>query len=35
VYSRFVLLDDNESLHHTNDPDTRSIRGQYMRRERP
>jgi hypothetical protein len=28
VYSRFVLLDDNVSLHHTNDPDTRSLRGQ-------
>lgn len=32
VYSRFVLLDDNESLHHTNDPDTRSLRGQYIKR---
>jgi hypothetical protein len=32
VYSRFVLLADNESLHHTNDPDTRSLRGQYIKR---
>lgn len=31
IYSRFVLLDDGMSLHHTNDPDTRSLRGQYMR----
>jgi hypothetical protein len=31
VYSRFVLLDDNLSLHHTNDPDTRSLRGQYIK----
>ena len=28
VYSRFVLLDNNEFLHHTDDPDTRSLRGQ-------
>lgn len=33
VYSRFVLLDDNVSLHHTNDPDTRSLRGQYIKRD--
>ena len=30
VYSRFTLLDDGISFHHTNEPDTRSLRGQYM-----
>lgn len=33
VYSRFVLLDDGESLHHTNDPDTLSLKGQYIKRK--
>jgi hypothetical protein len=32
VYSRFVLLDDNISLHHTNDPELPSIKGQYIKR---
>jgi hypothetical protein len=31
VYSRFVLLDDNTSLHNTNDPHTPSVLGQYMK----
>lgn len=30
VYSRFILLNDGKSFHHTNDPDTKSIKGQYM-----
>ena len=30
LYSRFNLLQDGRSLHHTNEPDTRSLRGQYM-----
>jgi hypothetical protein len=30
VYSRFFLLPDKRSFHHTNDPDTRSIKGQYL-----
>jgi hypothetical protein len=30
VYSRFTLLSDGKSLHHTNQSDTLSIRGQYM-----
>ena len=30
VYSRFTLLDDGLSFHHTNEPDTLSLRGQYM-----
>lgn len=30
VYSRFLLLPDGETLHHTNQSDTLSIRGQYM-----
>ena len=30
LYSRFGFLNDGRSLHHTNEPDTRSIRGQYM-----
>lgn len=33
LYSRFILLDDNASLHHTNDPDTISLRGQYLKLE--
>ena len=32
VYSRFILLSDGQSLHHTNDPDTRSLLGQYIKR---
>jgi len=31
VYSRFFLLPDGKSLHHTNDPDTISIKGQYLK----
>jgi hypothetical protein len=30
VYSRFFLLPDGRSFHHTNDPDTLSIKGQYL-----
>ena len=30
VYSRFNLLHDGRSLHHTNEDDTRSLKGQYM-----
>lgn len=30
VYSRFFLLPDGLSFHHTNDPDTLSIKGQYL-----
>lgn len=30
IHSRFVLLNDGKTLHHTNDADTRSIKGQYM-----
>lgn len=29
-YSRFLLMEDGLSFHHTNESDTRSIRGQYM-----
>jgi hypothetical protein len=31
IYSRFFVLPDGK-LHHTNDPDTRSIKGQYLER---
>jgi hypothetical protein len=30
VYSRFFLLPDGRSLHHTNDSDTKSIKGQDL-----
>jgi hypothetical protein len=30
IYSRFILLNDKKSFHHTNDPNTQSIRGQYF-----
>jgi hypothetical protein len=30
LYSRFSLMEDGLSFHHTNEPDTRSIRGQFM-----
>lgn len=30
LYSRFILLGNLNTLHHTNDPDTKSIKGQYM-----
>jgi len=30
LYSRFILLKGHRSFHHTNDPDTQSIRGQYL-----
>jgi hypothetical protein len=30
VYSRFFILPDGKTFHHTNDPDTRSIKGQYL-----
>ncbi|WP_029586375.1 hypothetical protein [Bradyrhizobium sp. URHD0069] len=30
VYSRFFLLPDKATLHHTNDPDLPSLRGQYF-----
>jgi hypothetical protein len=30
VYSRFFLLPDKVTLHHTNDPDLPSLKGQYF-----
>jgi hypothetical protein len=30
IYSRFIILKDDRSFHHTNDPDTLSIRGQFF-----
>jgi hypothetical protein len=30
VYSRFFLLPDGRTLHHTNDPETQSIKGQLL-----
>lgn len=30
LYSRFLLLHDKKSFHHTNEPKLQSIRGQYM-----
>lgn len=30
VYSRFFLLPSGKAFHHTNDPDTISIKGQYL-----
>jgi hypothetical protein len=30
VYSRFFILPDGKTFHHTNDADTRSIKGQYL-----
>lgn len=30
LYSRFSLMDDGLSFHHTNEPDTRSLRGQFL-----
>jgi hypothetical protein len=30
IYSRFFLLPDGRSLHHTNDPDPISIKGQFL-----
>lgn len=30
VHSRFIFVNSNNSFHHTNDPDTRSIRGQSI-----
>jgi hypothetical protein len=30
VYSRFFLMPDGRSMHHTNDPDTKSIKGQVL-----
>jgi len=30
LYSRFILLKDDRSFHHTNDSDTRSIKGQFL-----
>jgi hypothetical protein len=30
VYSRFFILPDGKTFHHTNDAETRSIKGQYL-----